>query len=172
MRKAAKHEPDVADHVDHERLHPGRRRGLAAVPEADQRVGGEADERPADDQQHEVAGQDQQQHREDEEVEVAEVAGEAAVRRHVGDRVEVDQRRDAADDQAHVDRQRVDEDPEVDVEPGGARVVVERRGQLALLAGWSSSMSSVPIAETKAAKIAPVAIQPALRPGSCGSRAR
>ena len=72
----------------------------APVPEADQRVGGEADERPADDQQHEVAGQHQQQHREDEEVEVAEVARVAAVGGHVGDRVEVDQRRDAADDQA------------------------------------------------------------------------
>ena len=53
---------------------PARGRGAAPVPEADQRVGGEADERPADDQDHEVAGQHQQQHREDEEVEVAEVA--------------------------------------------------------------------------------------------------
>ena len=75
----AEHEPDVAHHVDHERLDPGAGRGRAPVPERDQHVGGRADERPADDQQHEVARQHQQQHREDEEVQVCEVARVAAV---------------------------------------------------------------------------------------------
>ncbi len=72
---------------------------VAPVPEADQRVGGEADEGPADDQQDEVAGEDQQQHREDEEVEVAEEAVVALVGVHVAERVEVDQGRDAGDDE-------------------------------------------------------------------------
>ena len=77
--EGAEHEPDVADDVDHERLDAGRGRGRAAVPEADQHVGGGADERPADDQQQEVAREHQQQHREDEEVEVGEEADVAAV---------------------------------------------------------------------------------------------
>ena len=126
-------EADVADDVDHERLHPGRGRCLAPVPEADQRVGGEADERPAHDQEDVVAGQDQQQHREDEEVEVGEEARVAAVRRHVGERVEVDQGRDPRDHQAHEDRERVDEDAELDVEPGGVRVAIERVDELAVV---------------------------------------
>ena len=67
-------EADVADHVDHERLDAGGGGRVAAVPEGDQQVGRRADERPAHDQQHEVRGQDQQQHREDEEVEVGEEA--------------------------------------------------------------------------------------------------
>ncbi len=129
------HEPDVADDVDHERLHAGGRRGGPPVPEADQRVGGEADEGPADDQQHQVPGQDQQQHREDEEVEVAEEAVEAPIAGHVADRVEVDHGADPAHDQAHVDRQRVDQDVHLDVEAAGRGVVVERVGELALLGG-------------------------------------
>jgi hypothetical protein len=103
------------------------------VPEADQRVGGETDEGPADDQQDQVAREDEQEHREDEEVEVGEEAVEASVRGHVADRVEMDQHRDPADDQAHVDRQRVDQDVQLDVEPGGARVVVEGIGDLAMV---------------------------------------
>ena len=116
------HEADVADHVDHERLDAGRGGGLAPVPERDQQVRGRADERPADDQQHEVGRQDQQQHREDEEVEVGEVARVAAVAAHVGDRVDVDQERDAADHQAHEHRQRVDQDRHVDVDVRGGGV--------------------------------------------------
>ena len=127
------HEADVADDVDHERLHAGLGRGLAPVPEADQRVGGEADERPADDQQDEVARQDQQQHREDEEVEVGKEPRVAAVGVHVGQRVEVDQGRDPGHHQAHVDRERVDEDVHLDVEPGRRGVVVERVRDLALV---------------------------------------
>ena len=112
----AEHEPDVAEHVDDERLDAGRGRRRAAIPERDQEVGRGADERPADDQQEEVRRQDQQQHAEHEEVQVGEEARVAAVAAHVGDRVEVDQRRDARDDQAHHRRERVDQDRELRVD--------------------------------------------------------
>ena len=57
------------------------------------------------------------QHREDEQVQVQEELRELRVAVHVADRVQVDQRADAGDEQAHRDRQRVDEEPDVDVEP-------------------------------------------------------
>ena len=117
------HEADVAEDVDHERLHACACGGGAPVPEADQHVGGGADESPADDQQQEVPRQHQQQHREDEEVEVGEEARVAAVALHVADRVEVDQHRDAGDDADHQHRQRVDEErrPRVDADRAGDR---------------------------------------------------
>jgi hypothetical protein len=46
-------EPDVADHVDHERLDARSRGGGAPVPEGDQQVGRRADERPPHDEDHE-----------------------------------------------------------------------------------------------------------------------
>ena len=98
----------------------------AAVPERDQQVGRGADERPADDQQQEVAGQDQQQHAEHEEVQVREEARVALVGRHVGGRVEVDQRRDAGHHQRHEDAQRVEQDRQLGVHADGLRVVPRR----------------------------------------------
>ena len=127
------HEADVADHVDHERLDARARRRLAPVPERDQQVGGRADERPADDQEEEVPGQDEQQHAEHEEVQVREEARVAAVRRHVGHGVEVDQRRDARDDERHVDRQRVEQQRELRVDAHGVGVVPRHGHDLALL---------------------------------------
>ena len=112
----AERQADVADVVDDERLDARAGRRRAAVPEGDQQVGRRADERPADDQQEEVRRQDQQQHREDEEVEVREEARVAPVPAHVGERVDVDQRRDAGDDQHHQDAQRVDEDRQLRVD--------------------------------------------------------
>ncbi len=126
------HQADVADDVDHERLEAGPGGGDAPVPERDQQVRGRAHERPPDDQQQEVAGQDQQQHREDEVVQVGEVADVAAVLPHVGDRVQVDQRGDAGDDQGHEDRQRVDEDRELGVDAEAEHVVPQRRGELTM----------------------------------------
>jgi len=42
----AQHQPDIADHVDHERLDAGSGGGTAPVPEGAQHVGRRADERP------------------------------------------------------------------------------------------------------------------------------
>src|SRR5207302_4641730 len=78
----------------------------------------EAHQRPAGDQEDEVPGQDQQQHREDEDVHVAEEAGVAGVVLvlHVADGVADDEPADPGDDEAHEDRQVVDQDVEGHVE--------------------------------------------------------
>ena len=80
-----------------------------------------------------LPAEDQQQHREHEVVQVAEVPGEATVAGHVGDRVQVDQRRDPGDDQDHEHRQRVDQDLELGVDTGRDVVVPQRGGQLAVV---------------------------------------
>ena len=132
QEERAQHQSHVADYVDHECLQPGPGGGGPPVPERDQQVGSGADERPSHDQQNEVARQHQQQHREDEVVEVAEVAPEAPVLPHVGDRVQVDQRRDAGDDEDHEHRQRIDQDLDLGVDPDAEVVAPERRGEHAM----------------------------------------
>ena len=125
------HQPHVSDHVDHERLQPGSGRGVPAIPVRDQQVRGRAHERPADDQQEEIAGQHQQQHREHEVVQVAEVAREPAVHVHVGDRVQVDERGHAGDHEDHEHRQRVNQDRDRGVDADAVVVAPQRGGVLA-----------------------------------------
>ena len=100
-------EAHVADPVDHERLLGGRRRGVLVLPEADEQVGREADALPAEEQPEVVLRHDQHEHRGHEQVEVAEEPHPARVVLHVADRVDVDQRADAGDQQQEQRRQRV-----------------------------------------------------------------
>ena len=87
--------------VGDERLLAGARLVGVLEPEADQQVRREPDAFPADEQDEQRPAQHQQQHEEQEQVEVGEVARVARVVLHVADRVDVDQRADAGDDQRH-----------------------------------------------------------------------
>src|SRR5882757_175614 len=97
----------VADAVDQEGLLRGRGGARLVLPEADQEVRGEADALPADVQQQVVVGEDEQQHRRQEQVQIAEEAAAPLVVLHVPDRVQVDQRADAGDQQDERHRQLV-----------------------------------------------------------------
>ena len=70
-----------------------------------------------------VLAEHEHQHREHEEVQVEEELRELRVAVHVADRVQVDERADAGDEQRHRDRQRVDQEAHLHVEPArpGAR---------------------------------------------------
>ncbi len=117
----------IADRVHHEGL---LRRGDCAgavVPETDQQVRGEADEAPADEQDQQVPALDEEQHREDEQRHVGEVAPLLVVAVHVADRVGDDQRADAGDDEHHEHRERVDEDAQPEVELARREPAPERR---------------------------------------------
>ena len=125
-RKKRERHRRVADGVHDEGLLRGRDRARPLVVEADQQVRAEPDEAPADEQQQQVPGLDEQEHREDEERHVGEVAALLVIAVHVADRVADDERADPGDDQHHEDRERVDEDAQADVEvarreprPGG-----------------------------------------------------
>ena len=83
---------------------------LPLEPERDQQVGAGADALPAEEREQEVVGQHEHQHREGEQVEVDEEPRVPRVAVHVADRIQVDQRAHAGDEQRHGDRQRVDEE--------------------------------------------------------------
>ncbi len=105
-------EAEVADAVDDEGLHPAVGIPAVAVPEADQQIRAEPHAFPAEEEHQQVVAEDEQQHRAQEQVQVREEALEAAVVAvvvvHVADRVDVDQRADARDDQAHDRRERIE----------------------------------------------------------------
>ena len=135
----AERHADVADRVHDEGLLGRRHGGRALPPEADQQVRREADEPPAGEQEHEVPGEHEQQHREHEQVEVREEALLLGIALHVADRVGVDQEADAGDHEQHHGRERVDEDAHVDQEAAAptASASPSRR-----CARWESSRES------------------------------
>ena len=124
----------VAERVHDERLLGGGDRARPLVVEADQQVGAEPDEAPADEQQQQVAALDEQEHREDEQRHVREVAALLVLAVHVADRVADDQRADTGDDEHHEDRERVDEQGQADLEVAG-REPRPGRGQVRALLG-------------------------------------
>ena len=109
-QKDAEDESPVADAVRDERLLAGVSRTLLLVPVADQQVRAETDAFPAHEHHQEVVSQDEHEHEEAEQIEIAEEAGDASARLvgHVRRRVDVNQRADAGDDQQHHPGQRIE----------------------------------------------------------------
>ena len=96
---------------------PATAADVALEPERDQQVGAEPDALPPEEGDEEAAAEHEDQHRGDEQVHVGEEPREALVAVHVADRVDVDQRRHAGDEQDEGDRQRVGEEADVDLQP-------------------------------------------------------
>ena len=96
------HEAPVTDAVGDEGLLAGRGVGVVGEPERDEEVRAGAHALPAEEGDEQVVAQHQHQHREDEQVQVDEELRELRVAVHVADRVQVDQRADAGDEQAIV----------------------------------------------------------------------
>jgi hypothetical protein len=89
------------------------------------RAAATADQGPADDQDDEVVGEHQQQHREDEEVHLREEARVVVVCLilHIANRVEVDQAADPGDDQRHGCGEGVEVEVDVDRRHGEPQLV-------------------------------------------------
>ena len=111
-------EAEVADAVDDEGFFAGVRGGVLFEVEADEEVRGETDSLPADEEEQEALGEDQDGHEEHEEVEVGEETPVALFMRHVADGVEVDEESDAGDHAEHDEREVVDGEGEVDLKAG------------------------------------------------------
>ena len=109
-QKDAEHKAEIADPVDDERLLACIGRALLGVVEADQEIGAEPDSLPPDEHHQEVAAQDQDQHEEAEQVQVAKIPGEsgAGLLMHVRRRVDVNEETDAGDDENHHPRKRIE----------------------------------------------------------------
>ena len=88
------------------------------VPEPDEQIAAQRDQCPPDDEDHQVGGEHERQHREDEEVHVAEEAGEPGIVLHVADAVDVDEEADAGDDHEHQRAQRIEREVHADREIG------------------------------------------------------
>lgn len=117
QREDAEEEGDVAELGDEEGLEGGGAGGLGLPVVADEEVGADAHDFPADQQQHQVAGVDDQQHRGGEERDQRGVGGVARVVAQVAGGVDLhtgrhdsdqdgDQRGEAVDVQGQVDGDR------------------------------------------------------------------
>jgi hypothetical protein len=106
----AQNEPEVTDAIENERLLAGFGGRRLREPEADQQVRTEADAFPPDEQHGKVRAQHEHQHETGEQVEIGKVARVLGVRFvvHVRDRVQVNQRPDAADHEHHHCAERVE----------------------------------------------------------------
>ena len=135
--------PHVTDPVDHESLLGSSRSCRLVLPEADQQVRREAHALPADEEHQIVIGQDEQQHRRDEQVEEGEEAAPPLVVRHVTDGIHVDQAANAGDQQHEDDRELVDEQADVDSPYSAGDPVVQRHGDSAIWHGAPEQLNEV-----------------------------
>ena len=116
-----------------------RRRGARFVnPEADEQIGGEPDQFPADEEKKQAVGDDDAEHGGGEKREVGEEAGEILVVRHVADAENENPKADERDHDQHRGRERIEHPADAqrlvaESEPGeiveGAPAGVLERGQ-------------------------------------------
>ena len=115
-RNKPEDEARVTDAVDDERLLARVRRRFPQEVKPDQQVAAQPHAFPPDEQQQQIVRQDQRQHREHEQIQVAEEAVVAALVRHVAGGIDVNQESDAGDHEQHHGRQRVEQHAPLRVE--------------------------------------------------------
>ena len=119
-------EADIAHAVHDERLV----RGLAVidilVPETDEEVRAEAHAFPTEEREEQVVREHEHDHAEQEEVDVGEVTGKAAVAVHVTDRVESDEGADARHEQEHDAGKTIEQESDIHAEHRDVDPVAER----------------------------------------------
>ena len=139
-QKEAHRKAEVAHAVDDKRLLPGVGRGLPLVPKTDEQVRAEPNALPADEEEHEVVGQDQERHRKEEQVEVGEIPGLAGIVVHVADGIDVNDEAHARHHEDHHRREGVEEegrphdeiprgDPGIEGLDGAARPLQTEQGE-------------------------------------------
>ncbi len=119
QQEHADEEAKVANAIDDESFLAGIGCGFLLEPEADEQIRRQTHAFPADKHEQGIAGQHQDGHEEEEEIQVAEVAPVAIFFAHVADGINVDQKTDAGDDQQHDQRELVENEAEVDMEQAG-----------------------------------------------------
>jgi hypothetical protein len=102
QHRDAEQEPDVTDPGHHERLHRRLRRLRQSPVVADQQVGADAHDLPADQQHDQVTGHHHEQHRRGEETDLRRVGRVPLVVVQVGHRVDLHRERHDRDRESHV----------------------------------------------------------------------
>jgi hypothetical protein len=128
--KDAEDEAPVTDAIGDERLLARIRRALLLVPVTDQQVRAQAHAFPAHEHHQEIAAQDEHEHEEAEQIEVAEESRETAARLlgHVRRRIHMDQGADPGDDENHHPGKRIEAESPLDVQPANP-VCRRKRGR-------------------------------------------
>ena len=128
----AEHESEVADAIGEKRFLGRLGRGVAFEPVPDEHVGSEADQLPKNEKHDEIVREHDAEHGEHEERERGEVTRLAFVTAHVTERINVNQRADAGDEDKHHTTQIVQNKTERHDEQPGKFNPVERRSGLFL----------------------------------------
>ena len=126
------HESEVADAVGEKGFLGGRGRGVAFEPMPDENIGSEADELPKNKEHDEIVREHDAEHGKHEERESGEVARLAFVAPHVAERVDMNQRANARDEDEHHAAQIVQNKTERHDEQPGKFKPIERRSGLFL----------------------------------------
>ena len=118
------HESEIANARGKKRFLRRFGSGIALEPVADQHVRSEADQFPENEQHHEIVRENDPEHCEHEEGESGEIARFTFVIAHIAQRVDVNQRPDAGNDEQHQSAQIIEdkrewnsEDP-ANIDPG------------------------------------------------------
>ncbi|KAG1647606.1 hypothetical protein GQR58_030464 [Nymphon striatum] len=115
-QEGRQHESEVANSVGDEGFLASGGIGFFGEPERDQEVGARTHAFPTKEGQQQVVAKYQHEHGEGEQVQVHEELGEVGIAVHVANRVQVDQRGHASDEQDHGDRKRIGQQANVDAE--------------------------------------------------------
>src|ERR1700722_15998270 len=118
---------EIADAVDYEGFFASGGRGAALEIKPDEQIGGETDALPTDKHEKEVAGEDQDGHEKEEQIEEAEEARVAWLAAHVAERVDVDEEADSGDDEKHDGGKLVEDECEIDLERADGEPVKGKR---------------------------------------------
>ena len=109
-RQGAEQDADIADTIDNEGLVGSGRGGMLLEVETDQQIRAEPYALPPDEHHQVVVAEDERQHGEHEEVQVAEEPVVPALVRHVADGIDVDQHSDAGDEEQPDAGERIEEE--------------------------------------------------------------
>src|ERR1700678_3721196 len=107
---------EIADAVDDEGFFASGGRGAALEIKPDEQIRCETDTLPADKHEKEVAGEDQDDHEKEEQIEEAEVARVTWLAAHVAEGVDVDEEADSGDDEKHDGGKLIENEGEIDLE--------------------------------------------------------
>ena len=128
QQKQAQQHRRIADARDDECLASRQAVRRIAIPESDQEIAAQAHALPSEIQQEQIVGEQQREHRGDEQVHVGKESAVALVLPHELSRVEMNPKADEGDHQDHHQGQRVQIESDVRLEAGDADPCPEELG--------------------------------------------